>query len=565
MTFLRELGYNCLVKVQNTNQNPSMKKIVFFIIILSSQIHAQDKAEKSFEKYKQFYSLLYSFYVDSVDFNKIVETSIMKSLETLDPHSAYLPPREASSENDRLQGSFEGIGISYNIIRDTLNIGEIIAGGPSEKIGLMAGDKMLKINDTLWAGKSSMKADDYVSRLRGKKGTKVKVTILRNKDVINFTITRDVIPLYSVDASFMIDKSVGYIKLNKFAHTTPYEIDTAMKKLKAAGMKTLILDLQNNGGGLLNASVALANEFLEPNRLVVYTEGEKSPKTEYKTDVGGNFKEGKLIVLVNESSASASEIVSGAIQDWDRGLVVGRRTFGKGLVQRPFTLNDNSQIRLTTAKYFTPSGRCIQKPFSSDRKEYRSDIWSRMNSGELTSEEVSQMQEGKIKIKKDGKDTLVMIPESEIKFTSNGRKVFGSGGVAPDVFVPIDTTMNTDFYFKFLRKGVLFNFAQDYVSKNKPKLLASYPNEDFFVKSFQVDKATMDELLEKGVKEEIAKEDTSFQKSKKLFQVVLKANIARYLYNSQAFYKVIMEIDPMIKRAMVLINENFSKYKVRNE
>lgn len=542
-----------------------MKKLMFFLILISANASAQDKAEKSFEKFKQYYSLLYSFYVDSVDFNKIVETSILKSLETLDPHSAYLPPKEASSENDRLQGSFEGIGISYNIIRDTLNIGEVIAGGPSEKIGLMPGDKMLMINDTLWAGKSSMKAEDYVSRLRGKKGTKVKVTLLRNKDVINFTITRDIIPLHSVDASFMIDNSIGYIKLNKFAHTTPYEIDTAMKKLKAQGMKSLILDLQNNGGGLLNASVALSNEFLEADRLVVYTEGEKSPKTEYKTDNGGNFKEGKLIVLVNESSASASEIVSGAIQDWDRGLIVGRRTFGKGLVQRPFTLNDNSQIRLTTAKYFTPSGRCIQKPFSSDRKEYRSDIYSRMNSGELTNEDMAHLQEGKMKIKKDGKDTIVIIPTSEIKYTSTGRKVFGSGGVTPDVFVPMDTTMNTDYYFKFLRKGVLFNYAQDYVTANKVKLLSTYPNEDYFVKTFRVDKETMNGLLEKGVKEDILREDSSFQKSEKLFQVVLKANIARYLYNSQAFYKVLQEIDPMIIRAVALTKENFSKYKVRNE
>lgn len=542
-----------------------MKKFLLLLIILSTQVHAQDKAEKSFEKYKQFYSLLYSFYVDTVDFPKIVETSIAKSLETLDPHSAYLPPREASSENDRLQGSFEGIGISYNIIRDTLNIGEIIAGGPSEKIGLMPGDKMLKINDTLWAGKSSMKADDYVSRLRGKKGTQVKVTILRNKDILNFTITRDVIPLHSVDASFMIDKSLGYIKLNKFAHTTPAEIDTAMKKLKALGMKTLILDLQNNGGGLLNASVALSNEFLEPDRLVVYTEGEKSPKTEYKTDKGGSFKEGKLIILVNESSASASEIVAGAIQDWDRGLIVGRRTFGKGLVQRPFTLNDNSQIRLTTAKYFTPSGRCIQKPYTSDRKEYRSDIWNRMQSGELTSEELQGIQDGKMKIKKDGKDTIITIPASDIKATSNGRKVFGGGGITPDVLVAMDTSMNTDYYFKFLRKGVLFNFAQEYVSANKPKLLKEFPNEDYFVNKFEVSKEKLDSLIAKGVKEEIPREDSSYQKSERLFKVVLKANIARYLYNSQAFYKVIMDIDPSVQRAILLSRENFSKYKVRNE
>jgi len=542
-----------------------MKKTLFFILIISIQLQAQDKAEKSFEKYKQFYSLLYSFYVDTVDFPKVVETSISKALETLDPHSAYLPPKEASSENDRLQGSFEGIGISYNIIRDTLNVAEVIAGGPSEKIGLMPGDKMLKINDTLWAGKSTMKAEDYVSRLRGKKGTKVKVTILRNKDVINFTITRDIIPLHSVDASFMMDKTLGYIKLNKFAHTTPQEIDTAIKKLKSQGMKALILDLQNNGGGLLNASVALSNEFLEPDRLVVYTEGEKSPKMEYKTDNGGNFKVGKLIILVNESSASASEIVSGAIQDWDRGLIVGRRTFGKGLVQRPFTLNDNSQVRLTTAKYFTPSGRCIQKPYTSDRKEYRSDIWNRMQSGELTSEDFNHMQEGKLKIKKDGKDTIVVIPPSEIKYTANGRKVFGGGGVTPDVFVPIDTSMNSEYYFKFIRKGILFNYAQDYVTANKSKLLASYPNEDYFVSKFSIEKDLMNGLLEKGVKEDIPKEDSSFQKSEKLFKVVLKANIARYLFNSQAFYKVIQDIDPAIKRAIDLIREDFSKYKVRNE
>jgi carboxyl-terminal processing protease len=411
-----------------------------------------------------------------------------------------------------------------------------------------------------------MKADDYVSRLRGKKGTQVKVCILRNKDVINFNITRDVIPLYSVDASFMIDKEVGYIKLNKFAHTTPYEIDTAIRKLKSQGMKTLVLDLQNNGGGLLNASVALSNEFLEPDKLVVYTEGVKSPKTEYRTDNSGNFKDGKLIVLVNESSASASEIVSGAIQDWDRGIIVGRRTFGKGLVQRPFTLNDNAQVRLTTAKYFTPSGRCIQKPYTENRKEYRADIWNRMQSGELTNDEFETLaKDSMMKIKKDGKDTTIKISETEIKFTSKGRKVYGAGGVTPDIFVPIDTSMNTDYYFKFLRKGILFNFAQDYVSANKAKLLKEFPNEDYYVNKFEVSKETLDSLIAKGVREEISREDSSYQKSMRLFKVVLKANIARYLYNSQAFYKVIMEIDPMVKKALILSRENFSKYKVRNE
>jgi carboxyl-terminal processing protease len=364
----------------------------------------------------------------------------------------------------------------------------------------------------------------------------------------------------------MIDKEVGYIKLNKFAHTTPYEIDTAIRKLKSQGMKALVLDLQNNGGGLLNASVALSNEFLEPDKLVVYTEGVKSPKTEYRTDNSGNFKDGKLIVLVNESSASASEIVSGAIQDWDRGIIVGRRTFGKGLVQRPFTLNDNAQVRLTTAKYFTPSGRCIQKPYTENRKEYRADIWNRMQSGELTNDEFETLaKDGTMKIKKDGKDTTIKISETEIKYTSKGRKVYGAGGVTPDIFVPLDTSMNTDYYFKFLRKGILFNFAQDYVSANKARLLKEFPNEDYYVNKFEVSKETLDSLIAKGVREEISREDSSYQKSMRLFKVVLKANIARYLYNSQAFYKVIMEIDPMVKKALILSRENFSKYKVRNE
>lgn len=546
-----------------------MKKYIlmgFLVFTAQAQSQTQDKVEKSFEKYKQYFSLLYSFYVDSVDFPKIVETSILKSLETLDPHSAYLPPREASSENDRLQGSFEGIGISYNIIRDTLHIMDVIAGGPSEKVGLLAGDKMLKINDTLWAGKSTMKADDYVSRLRGKKGTQVKVQVLRNQQILQFTITRDVIPLYSVDASFMLENGLGYIKLNKFANTTPMEIDSAITKLKSQGMKTLVLDLQNNGGGVLTSAVALSNEFLDANKLIVYTEGIKSPKMEYRSAEGGKFIDGKVIVLVNENSASASEITAGAVQDWDRGLIVGRRTFGKGLVQRPFTLNDNAQIRLTTAKYFTPSGRCIQKPYGEDRKDYRSDIFNRLQSGELTNADYESMSKtNSITVKKGDKDTTYKIPDTDIKFTSKNRKVFGGGGITPDVFVPIDTSMNTEYYFKFLRKGVLFNFASEYVTSNKAKILQEYPNEDYFVEKYQVSTELMEKLIEKGVKEEIPREDSSFQKSKHIFEVVLKANMARYIYTPQAFYKVIKEIDPIVQKAIRLSRENFSKYNVRNE
>lgn len=527
-----------------------MKRIILLIILALSSLQTQaqqEKAEKAFEKYKQYYSLLFSYYVDTVDFNKIVESSIIKSLETLDPHSMYLPPKEASSENDRLKGSFEGIGISYNIIRDTLMIMDIIAGGPSEKIGLMAGDKMLKINDTLWAGKSSMKADDYVSRLRGKKGTKVKVSILRNNKVIDFEITRDIIPLHSVDAAFMIDKEVGFLRLNKFANSTPMEVDSSLRRLKSLGMKTLILDLQNNGGGVLTAAVALCDEFLEANKLVVYTEGIKSPKIVYNSTGTGNMKDGKLIVLVNESSASASEITAGAIQDWDRGLIVGRRTYGKGLVQRPFGLIDNSQVRITTARYFTPSGRSIQKPFGENNKEYREELYHRMQSGSLT------------------KADTIKVPDSLMKFTANKRKVFGGGGITPDVFVPIDTTMNSDYYFSIARKGLINTFGNDYATENKKSLMAKYPNADYFVDKYQVDTQTMNKLIDLAEKDGIKRNDSSYQISKKLFTTILKANIGRSLYGSYAFIKTVLEIDPIIQRAIILSRENFSKYKVRNE
>jgi carboxyl-terminal processing protease len=530
-----------------------MKKSILFSILLftstlsqAQSITQQERAEKSFEKFKQFYSLVYNYYLDTVDFNKLVETAINKSLENLDPHSAYLPPREASSETDRLRGNFEGIGISYNVHRDTLQVADVIANGPSEKIGLLAGDKMIKINDTIFAGKG-YKADDYVTRLKGKKGTKVKVEILRSGKLLDFTITRDVIPMYSVDASFMTDKTTGYIRLNKFSGTTPQEIDTAIKKLKSLGMETLIIDLQGNGGGMLTSAVALSDEFIEKDRLLVYTRGLHSPYMSYNSTPSGLWKEGKVIVLVNEQSASASEILAGAIQDWDRGLIVGRRTYGKGLVQRPFSLLDNSQLRLTTAQYFTPSGRCIQKPYSDDKEDYRADLLHRMQSGQLT------------------KADTVKVPDSLMKFTGKGRKVYGGGGITPDIYVPIDTTMNSDYYFQLFRKGVLNTFATDYANKKKVELLLKFPNEDYYVSNYKITEELMNQLIEAGEKEGIKKSDSSLIKSKKLLETVLKANIGRNLYKSSAFYKIILEIDPLYQKAIAVSKENFSKYNVRNE
>lgn len=525
------------------------QSLVFLSIFLGYFVQAQqqDKAERNFEKFKQFYSLLYSHYMDTVDFNKVVETAMIKSLENLDPHSAYLPPREASSENDRLRGNFEGIGISYNILRDTLNVAEVIVNGPSEKVGLLAGDKLIKINDTVWAGKSNMKADDYVSRLRGKKGTIVRLTMLRSGKLIDFSITRDVIPIYSVDASFMVDNAVGYIRLNKFSGTTPLEIDTAIKKLKVEGMKTLILDLQYNGGGVLNSAVALADEFTEKGKMIVYTQGLHSPRQAYLASEDGLWKEGKILILVNEQSASASEIAAGALQDLDRGLVVGRRTYGKGLVQRPFTLLDNSQLRLTTAQYFTPSGRCIQKPYSDDKDEYRSELYHRMQTGQLTRQDT------------------IKVADSLMKYTANNRKVYGGGGITPDIYVPIDTSMNTDYYFQIMRKGIIHSYCIDYANNRKSELLKRFPNEDFFVKNFVLSEQDLEDMLAIAEKDGIKKNDTSFEKSRRLFETVMKANIGRNLFHSTAYYKVILDIDPIFKKAYLISRENFYKYKVRDE
>lgn len=522
--------------------------ILFFIVSCSSNFYCQtSKYESNFEKFRQYYTLLRHHYVDTVNFDKIIESAIVKSLENLDPHSMYLPPKEASSENEKLKGSFEGIGIVYNVYKDTLQILDVVAGGPSEKVGLMIGDKLIKIGDTTFAGDSKYKSDDYVSRLKGPRGTKVAISVLRGDKLIDFIITRDVIPIYSVDIATMIDNETGYIKLNKFAGSTPQEISAALNDLSNKGMKTLILDLQNNGGGLLQAAVALCDEFLESKRLVVYTQGEHYPKQSFETSENGLFRKGKLIILINENSASASEIVSGAIQDWDRGLIIGRRSFGKGLVQRPFTLLDNSQLRLTTAEYFTPSGRFIQKPFNKGIKEYRAEIIQRAQSGQLTK-----------------KDTLVP-PDSLMKYTNNKRKVYGGGGITPDIYVPIDTSINSEYYFNFLRKGLVNQYTTDFIDKNKKSILEKYPKIEDFYMQFQLDSAQFNEFLVLGDSAKIKRDTQAIEKSGAMIKTILKANIGRGIYGTMAFYKIIMDIDPVIQKAIAIRRENFSKYKVRNE
>jgi carboxyl-terminal processing protease len=506
-----------------------------------------NNADFQLEKFKQFYSLIQNHYLDTVNNKKLIETAMSKALEILDPHSVYFPAKEAEKENESMRGNFEGIGIQYQIIKDTLNVVDVISGGPSEKVGVLMGDKLISINDSVWAGKT-LNNDFYIGKLRGPKGTKVVLKMLRDGKEIEFTIIRDIIPMYSVDVAAMVDSTVGYIRLNRFAASTPMEIQMGMRQLLSKGMKNLILDLQYNGGGILNSAVALSDEFLENEQLVVYTEGLHYPKQSFAATGNGLFKEGKLIILVNEYSASASEIVSGAIQDWDRGMIIGRRTYGKGLVQRPFSLIDKSQLRLTTSEYFTPSGRFIQKPFDKGIKEYHNDLLYRSQAGLLT------------------KQDTVRPPDSLMKYTLvNKRKVFGRGGIMPDIYVPIDTSERNDYYSAIFRKGLLNTMPFNYAVQNKEALLSKYPNVESFKANFTIDSKLIDDLVKNAEKEGIKKNEKELKISRSLLETIYSANIARNLYGSSAYYLMILGKDPVFNKAYEMIQVDFSKYKIRNK
>ena len=433
-----------------------MKRILLPLLILSvfaASMSAQRGNNIDARKLQLALYAISNLYVDSTSETKLVEDAIVGMLEKLDPHSTYTDPEETKEMTEPLQGNFDGIGIQFNMLTDTLYVIQVIPGGPSEKVGLMAGDRIIMVDDTLIAG-VKMKNTDVMKRLRGPKNTEVRVKVLRGgvPDLIEFKITRGKIPVYSLDAAYMADKTTGYIKLNRFAASSADEFREALEKLKKQGMKNLILDLQGNGGGYLNIAIDLADEFLGKDKLIVYTEGNKQPREEAKSSARGGFEEGRLVVLVDETSASASEIVTGAIQDWDRGVVVGRRTFGKGLVQRPIDLPDGSMIRLTIARYYTPSGRCIQKPYDktanpdgtlsgeNNLEKYNQELIDRFNHGELMHAD------------------SIHFPDS-LKYQTKklARTVYGGGGIMPDFFVPIDTTQYTDYHRNIVAKGVVIS------------------------------------------------------------------------------------------------------------
>ena len=483
-------------------------------------------------------------YVDSVDESKLVEEAINAMLASLDPHSQYSNAEETKELNEPLAGNFSGVGITFNMNNDTLYVIQTVGGGPSEKVGILAGDRIIEVNDTVIAG-VKMKNTDIMKRLRGPKGTNVDVKVLRYSkglaDTIDFRITRADIPIYSVDAAYMVDDKTGYIRMNRFAAETADEVRQALKDLKKQGMDRLILDLTDNGGGFLNAAVEILGEFLEPGQMTVYTEGLNSPKTDNYASPHGSkplFSDGRLVVMTNQYSASASEITSGAIQDWDRGLIVGRRTFGKGLVQRPIPLPDGSMIRLTVAHYYTPTGRDIQKPYEKgNAKAYRSDILDRYNSGELMHA-----------------DSIHYTDSLKVETLRLKRPIYGGGGIYPDRFVALDTTQFTNYYRDVTAKGLINSYAISYVDNNRKEIQKEYKNDANYTKDFTVTPQMLQELYDLATKEGIEFKPEEAEISTPLFSMVLKGLIGRDVFDNSTYYKVYNTHDPIFREAYRLIN-----------
>ncbi|MEN8116896.1 MAG: S41 family peptidase [Bacteroidota bacterium] len=521
-------------------ENFGLRLILALLLITpATVIQAQETVQQNQLKFARLLRLVDGYYVDSADVNKLTEKAIVNLLSELDPHSTYISKEEVDKMNEPLKGNFEGIGISFNIFKDTLLVTTTISGGPSEKVGLRAGDRIVEVDGKKIAG-IGLKNSDVFDMLRGKKGTKVDLKIRRKSiaELLEFTIIRDKIPIFSLDASYMLDETTGYIRLNKFSATTNDEFVTAMKELKQQNIKNLVLDLRGNGGGYLKTAIEISDQFLNDDKLVVYTDGINDPKRDYNATSKGSFEQGNLVVLVDEGSASASEIVSGAIQDWDRGIIIGRRSFGKGLVQKPFFLTDGSMVRLTTAHYYTPSGRCIQKPYENGVKEYRQDYANRLSNGEMFNA-----------------DSINFDDALKHKTLVNGRLVYGGGGVMPDIFVPLDTSRHYKYMNSLRRKQVTYNYVLDYVDQNRADIKSKYPEFDEFNKNFDITEEDITEIVAKGEKAGIEKNEESLAFTENNLKREIKALIARDIYSRNDFYKVYYAEDEAIKKALEVIED----------
>lgn len=525
------------------------KKIVYTLAVLAGLMLNQAYGQlfnDDVYKFSKVLGLVNNYYVDSVDRSQLVETAVVEMLKELDPHSTYWTKEQAEKANEELQGNFEGIGVQFNILNDTLIVVSPISGGPSEKVGILAGDRIVRIDTENVAG-IGLTNQMVFDRLRGEKGTKVTVGIKRKgvDEILEFEIIRDKIPKYSLDAAYMVNENTAYLKLNRFAATTMNEYNEAMEKLTKEGAENIILDLTNNGGGYLNMAFELADHFLEPGQMVVYTKGLKSPRQEYKAKSSSKKEKGKVVVMIDQGSASASEIVTGAIQDWDRGVVVGRRSFGKGLVQRPFNLPDGSMMRLTIARYYTPTGRLIQKSYDEGVEEYHKDLINRYNNGELMS-----------------KDSAHFADSLKYNTLKNNRVVYGGGGIMPDIFVPIDTSTYSDYYRDLIRKGIINRFVLRYVDDNRKDLEKEYlgrrKNKDFsyFKENFLVTEEFLTELTDYAEEKGVELDEEDYEKSKEHIQKNLKALVARDLFDTSEFFEVINELDPIYQEAVKVIEDD---------
>ncbi|MBU8893438.1 MAG: S41 family peptidase [Bacteroidales bacterium] len=517
--------------------------IILLLFIFPAKIYSQYLTEDIF-KFSRALGYISSYYVDSIDSKQIVEDVIIDILKELDPHSVYIPADEVKEMNEPLEGNFEGIGIQFNVLNDTIYVISPISGGPSEKVGLRAGDRIVEIDSENVAG-IEITTTGVRDRLLGQKGTKVIVGIKRKsvKDILNFTIIRDKIPIYSVDAAYLVGGNIAYIKINRFAMTTLAEFTEKINILKEQGAESIILDLRNNGGGYLDKAIDLANQFLETGQLIVYTQGLQSPRTESRANGNGISKDGNVLILIDEGSASASEIVSGAIQDWDRGIIVGRRSFGKGLVQKPMFLPDGSMLRLTVARYYTPTGRLIQKPYEDGKDEYEKELFNRYEHGEFLN-----------------KDSINLPDSLKYNTLKNNRIVYGGGGIMPDIFIPLDTTSVTKFYSKIVRQGVLNSFVLEYIDKNRKKLTSNYADFDSFNKNFEVSDKILNDLIEYGAENEIEAKEDEVEKSGEHFRLIIKALIARDLWDMSEYFEIVNVRDKGFNKA-VEIMQNWDHYQ----
>ncbi len=492
------------------------------------------------QKLRMAAALIQGYYVEDVDAQKMTDEAIIAMLKTLDPHSSYSDPDETKELTQPLEGKFSGIGIQFNAATDTVYVIQTVAGGPSEKVGIRPGDRIIQADDSIIAGRK-LPNSAILKILRGEKGSKVNLKVKRggSPDLIDFVVVRDDIPIYSVDASYMANDSTGYIRVSRFAEDTGSEVAKAIEKLRAKGMTNLLLDLQDNGGGYLGAAVDMASQFLAKGDTVVYTQGLHSQPTYFTLDRDGRSRDLKVVVLVNQYSASASEILSGALQDNDRGLIVGRRTFGKGLVQRPFPFPDGSMIRLTTARYYTPSGRSIQKHYEKGQsEEYMLDMPNRYNSGELWSA-----------------DSIHVDEALKVETLRNHRPVYGGGGIMPDVFVPVDTTFFSAYYRDLNAKGVINQFCLNYVDANRSTLLKSYPDEDAFAARFEITPEMEQQLISLGEHDGVTFDAAQWERSRQYALAIIKGLLARDLYEDSSVFRFINPLLPEYREALLLIND----------